>query len=553
MAGLVTGTEGNDSITVSDSGGVLGFDVNGVAGTLTGAASVTVDARGGNDLVDASGLTTLGATLIGGAGDDFLTGGAGDDRIYGGAGNDILIGGLGTDLLDGGDGDDTALVHGIAPVAYWSLNETSGSAIHDTAGTPQNGTFYGSQPDLDDPGVPASLAPFGAGTAADFHNTTREYIAVAHSSVFEVAEGSVQLWFNTRDAYDAQTLFAKDRYGANGGLEIGLANRDLTVRMEGPDGNHLIDTNRGAFDNPVRSNTWYQLTFTFGSGGMKLYLDGKLIGSNAYTGGLLANREAIVIGGSDATNRNTSGDLSRLGISKPFDGLIDEVAFFNAALSPEQIAQSRQRGAMGVIDPADVGTVDGTDTLVSIEHISFTGGGTFTAAPDSASSVQLASAAPQDDPAADTGWLPQLRAALSAWLDAGHKGKLRDVHEDWTAHGFNLFAHSGAQSALFSTDGVTLGARHETPQRSADADDGASDFGHDWIDGRAAEQHDSGDQDKAHGRPASTGGAAQPKIDWDDKFGSLAAPFQSGNKGPGRGAQTNLAEFNDPSSRKSRR
>ncbi|HKI64047.1 MAG TPA: Ig-like domain-containing protein, partial [Burkholderiales bacterium] len=554
VGALVSGTEGDDVITVSDAGGVVSFDVNGTPGTLAGANSVTVDARGGDDTVDASGVETMSVTLMGGAGDDFLIGGAGDDVLRGGLGDDTLIGGAGADLLDGGEGDDTALVHGVAPVAYWSLNETSGSTVHDTAGTPQDGSFYGRRPDLDDSGVPASLAPFGAGTSADFHDSKKEYIAVAHDAVFEVAEGSVQLWFNTRDAKDAQTLFAKDGKGTDNGLEISLAHRDLTVRLEGPDGSHLIDTRHSAFDNPVKSNTWYQLSFTFGSDGMQLYLDGALIGSNAYTGGLVANRDAIVIGGSNAHDRGTN-DLSRLKIKRPFDGRIDEVAFFDVALSPEQIAQSRQRGAAGVIDPADVGTVDGSDTLLSIEHIAFTGGGVFTAAAGDSSEVQIVPPASEHEHGHERGeiaeWVAShLNGARREWMDAGHRGRLADIHEDWTEHGFSLFAHSGAKSALFSVEGVTLGGHGDGERQETGRHE---DGGHDWI--RVATEPHSGAQkgQNSQGKGATKISKDAPKVDWNDTCRGLAAPFQaSGKQGARGGGQSNLASFDTSPKKKSR-
>lgn len=69
----------------------------------------------GDDLLDASGLTTR-TTLNGGKGADILIGGDqsdeliganGSDKLYGGNGNDNLDGGRGTDLLDGGAGNDT--------------------------------------------------------------------------------------------------------------------------------------------------------------------------------------------------------------------------------------------------------------------------------------------------------------------------------------------------------------------------------------------------------------------------------------------------------------
>ncbi len=89
---------------------------------------------------------------------------------------------------------------------------------------------------------------------------------------------------------------------------------------------------------------------------MKLYLDGVLIGENAFTGGLTANREPIVIGGSNRTNRNDSGDLDKLKIIQPFNGFIDEVAVYGQALTAGQIGQSMAQGALRVSEGASSAT-----------------------------------------------------------------------------------------------------------------------------------------------------------------------------------------------------
>ena len=58
------------------------------------------------------GKTFADATLLGGAGDDFLQGGVGDDSLHGGAGDDTFVGGSGNDTMMGGAGFDTILIEG---------------------------------------------------------------------------------------------------------------------------------------------------------------------------------------------------------------------------------------------------------------------------------------------------------------------------------------------------------------------------------------------------------------------------------------------------------
>jgi Concanavalin A-like lectin/glucanases superfamily len=320
------------------------------------------------------------------------------------------------------------VVQRATPIAYWNLNETSGTAVADSAGAPQNGTFVdkNSAPDLKDDGPPSADAPYGAQTGADFHDTTQEYIAVAKSSELEVESGTVELWFKTRDATDTQTLFSKDHNGflTGGHLDIAVINRDIEVRLQSTSQSFLIDTDGGSHNNLVKSDTWYHLALTFGPDGMKLYVDGELVGTNAYTGGLQGNHEPIVIGGSIRTNSNDSGNLSKLTISRPFDGYIDEVAFFDVALDPSQIILSQQYGPLGVIAPADLGTVDGTDTLVSIEGLEFVD-------PPSATTTSASALAPSTfSLAADPGLDPE---RFSAAKPTSGSGEAHQPVIDWSA------------------------------------------------------------------------------------------------------------------------
>ncbi len=89
----ITGSSGNDVVTVLNSGGVVSTPI-----LFTG--------KGGDDLFDAS-LATGSTTLLGGAGNDTLTGGAVDDFIIGGSGKDVVSGNSGDDRLGGPNGADT--------------------------------------------------------------------------------------------------------------------------------------------------------------------------------------------------------------------------------------------------------------------------------------------------------------------------------------------------------------------------------------------------------------------------------------------------------------
>jgi len=70
--------------------------------------ALTINTLGGDDALDATGLSADPISLAanGGDGDDDLSGGAGNDSLNGDAGNDKLNGEAGNDTLSGGAGDD---------------------------------------------------------------------------------------------------------------------------------------------------------------------------------------------------------------------------------------------------------------------------------------------------------------------------------------------------------------------------------------------------------------------------------------------------------------
>tara|TARA_R110002020_G_scaffold48286_17_gene137763 strand:+ start:2322 stop:6152 length:3831 start_codon:yes stop_codon:yes gene_type:complete len=93
---VIAGGAGFDQAIVLDAAGV-----NIALGTGMESAS----GGSGNDVINASALTTA-VTIGGGGGADILNGGSTNDILAGGTGNDILFGRNGADTIYGGDGDD---------------------------------------------------------------------------------------------------------------------------------------------------------------------------------------------------------------------------------------------------------------------------------------------------------------------------------------------------------------------------------------------------------------------------------------------------------------
>lgn len=110
---VLDGTNGDDIATVLGQPGnlvVLGLPVPVTIQRADAALdAVRVNARRGNDRLDAGGLTTdaIPLTAAGGPGNDNLVGGAAADLLVGGDGNDFVDGRSGSDVALLGAGDDT--------------------------------------------------------------------------------------------------------------------------------------------------------------------------------------------------------------------------------------------------------------------------------------------------------------------------------------------------------------------------------------------------------------------------------------------------------------
>jgi Ca2+-binding RTX toxin-like protein len=117
----IAGTPGDDTITLTSSGGFITAHLNNMSSQpfeVDHVNSIVVLGLAGNDsitnnITDPTAPSALifggpgNDTIIGGPFGDTLIGGAGNDSIQGGVGNDSLYGGFGNDTLAGGPGNDT--------------------------------------------------------------------------------------------------------------------------------------------------------------------------------------------------------------------------------------------------------------------------------------------------------------------------------------------------------------------------------------------------------------------------------------------------------------
>jgi Ca2+-binding RTX toxin-like protein len=109
---VINATNADDVINITNNNGVV--TVSGLAETVNISGfdandRIVINGLGGDDVIQASGLSGMLLTANGGDGDDVLIGSPGNDTLTGGNGDDVLIGGGGQDILDGGPGNNVVL------------------------------------------------------------------------------------------------------------------------------------------------------------------------------------------------------------------------------------------------------------------------------------------------------------------------------------------------------------------------------------------------------------------------------------------------------------
>ena len=115
----VNATNADDIVTIALVGKQIVVDGLSAQVTIAHADAtdrLVVNALGGDDLIDASGLKAgrIGLQIFGGLGEDTVIGSAGNDTVNGGDGDDVALLGAGDDIFIWNPGDDNDVVEGQA-------------------------------------------------------------------------------------------------------------------------------------------------------------------------------------------------------------------------------------------------------------------------------------------------------------------------------------------------------------------------------------------------------------------------------------------------------
>jgi PKD repeat protein len=230
-------------------------------------------------------------------------------------------------------------VYDFEPSLYWRLDESAGTTVADSgpwgnAGSIKSGVTLGQ---------PGGIFGY-PGTAARFNGTNG--LVVAGTSAVNPTTYSVSTWFNTTST--------------TGGKLIGFGNASAGISVKSD--RHIFLRNDGRLDfgagadvvSPLAYNNgaWHLAVGTQGPGGMKLYVDGQLVGTSAsttaqnYTGWWRVGGDKV---GSGATSNYLNGTL-------------DESAVFSTPLSAAQVTALWSAGSAPPANQAPTAAFTSTST-----------------------------------------------------------------------------------------------------------------------------------------------------------------------------------------------
>ena len=228
------------------------------------------------------------------------------------------------------------------PTLYWRMNETGGTVVADASGNGHPGTLVGGAW-----GVPS---PLDDGTA--LHLQFTDSITTPSFASAQTAPFTVECWLN-RYGLAAPVLwegvFAKTT-NSGWGDGFGMFFHQAPKPWHAWVGNY--STQYVPFD--MNTGVWVHFVMAYDGTTLRVYLNGLLVGSAAVTSPPISNAASLAVG-------NFVG-------SNPYRGDIDEFAFYNYALSPEQIATHLAPGVAPafVRAPSDVVTVSDSTTRATV-------------------------------------------------------------------------------------------------------------------------------------------------------------------------------------------
>jgi hypothetical protein len=232
-------------------------------------------------------------------------------------------------------------------VAYYKLDETSGTTVYDALGN-HNGTNNG-----------ATINQAGKiGKAYDFERSESDYISLGNFMYnnLQNTSYSISVWFKLESIGNYQAIILnRGNSDRHTGIWVSNTNKIRITMYAG--GSPALDVSGST---TINTGQWYNIVLVYNRGtGVYAYLNGHSEISQSTSSNYLIESGETAIGrkGIDSTDY--------------FDGMIDDVAIFSRALSPTEVTELYNSGDGRTYPFVSIPTVT-TDSVSSISTSSAT-------------------------------------------------------------------------------------------------------------------------------------------------------------------------------------
>ncbi len=206
-------------------------------------------------------------------------------------------------------------------VGAWFFEEGGGKTVKDSSGGGNDGTIEGAP----------KWVKGQFGNALEFDGK-KDYIIIAHSDTLNLNEMTVAAWVHLRSYPDDARIITKEE-----GVVAPWTVYSLQMSGAGESKLEFRPTINGqrqrvASNEDVPLNEWTHIAATFDGKEVVLYLNGEIDQKAPHAGEMMQNEKDLWFGASEFWD------------PRFFDGLMDDVALFNVALSQDDIKTLVKKG-----------------------------------------------------------------------------------------------------------------------------------------------------------------------------------------------------------------
>jgi hypothetical protein len=206
------------------------------------------------------------------------------------------------------------------PIAYFHFDETAGEAAVDATGNGHDATYKG------EIALGERAAFPGLGTAASFDGKASRVQIPRHETFrFGKKDFSIEFWFNCRETLSTRgDIFTFKGEGKDFGILKPVGNTNF-IAIARPSRAFQAQTD------PFSIGVWHHAVFARKAAVDRWYIDG------AESGPSVGSEQAIDMNVDILIGMNHFGAPDRIDTKTAWNGLIDELAIYNSALTEDQV------------------------------------------------------------------------------------------------------------------------------------------------------------------------------------------------------------------------